>query len=228
MPVVVLLGLRTGLPPECIKDLTTDCVTSCDSRYVTIEYVKRRGAGRSSVSVPNQGEFAGARLIDLVLAVTAELRPLLEANVRGRLFVCRTRRPAGVAVRAADFQGGFARWCDRQGLAIDGPADLRRLRKTRKVARALALKGSIVDIADDHTTQVARDHYLQTTTLQILSAEVIRKVQQRITTEMAEGPVIVTPEGAAALAEAEPADAALTPLAEAISGPARRRPGVLS
>lgn len=218
MPVVVLMGLRTGLPPECIKDLTIDCVTSSDSRYVTVEYVKRRGTGRSSVSVPNQGEFSPSRLIDLVLAATEAVRPHVEKSVRHRLFVCRTRRAGGTAFRAADFQGEFARWCDREGLEIEGPADLRRLRKTRKVARAMALKGSVTDIADDHTTQVARDHYLQTTTLQVLSAEVIRKVQQRITKEMADGPVVVPPDAAEEVMREAPAGPDLEPIAAALSG----------
>ena len=120
--------------------------------------------------------------------------------------------------RAADFQGEFARWCDREGLEIDGPADLRRLRKTRKVARAMALKGSVTDIADDHTTQVARDHYLQTTTLQVLSAEVIRKVQQRITTEIADGPVVVPPDAAAEVMREAPEGSDLEPIAAALSG----------
>ncbi len=218
MPVVILLGLRTGLPPECIKDLTINCVTSSDSRYVTIEYVKRRGTGRSSVSVPNQGEFSASRLIDLVLAATQAVRPHVEKSVRHRLFVCRTRRPGGVAFRAADFQGEFARWCDREGLEIEGPADLRRLRKTRKVARAMALKGSVTDIADDHTTQVARDHYLQTTTLQVLSAEVIRKVQEQITMEMADGPVVVLPDAAEEVMREAPGGSDLEPIAAALSG----------
>lgn len=218
MPVVVLLGLRTGLPPECIKDLTTDCMTSSDSRYVTIEYLKRRGIGRSSVSVPNQGEFSASRLIDLVLAATEAVRPRLEDSIRHRLFVCRTRGPVGVTFRAADFQGQFTRWCDHEGIEIEGPADLRRLRKTRKVARAMALKGSVIDIADDHTTQVARDHYLQTTTLQVLSAEVIRKVQQRITTEMAEGPVVVPPDAADQVMGVRPGASNLEPINAALSG----------
>lgn len=218
MPVVVLLGLRTGLPPECIKDLNTDCVTSSDSRYVTIEYVKRRGIGRSSLSVPNQGEFSASRLIDLVVAATEAVRPHVEVSVRPRLFVCRTRRAAGAAFRAADFQGEFARWCDRQGLEVEGPADLRRLRKTRKVARAMALKGSVTDIADDHTTQVARDHYLQTTTLQVLSAEVIRKVQRRITNEMADGPVVVPPDVVEEVMREAPESSDLEPIAAALSG----------
>lgn len=218
MPVVVLLGLRTGLPPECIKDLTTDCVTSSDSRYVTIEYVKRRGIGRSSVRVPNQGEFSASRLIDLVLAATEAVRPHVEESVRHRLFVCRTRRAAGVNFRAADFQGEFGRWCDREGLEIEGPTDLRRLRKTRKVARAMALKGSVTDIADDHTTQVARDHYLQTTTLQVLSAEVIRNVQQRITKEMTGGPVVVVPDAAEEVMRQAPTGSDLEPIAAALSG----------
>lgn|GEM_PF-5126756 len=218
MPVVVLLGLRTGLPPECIKDLTIDCVNSSDSRYVTIEYVKRRGIGRSTVKVPNQGEFSASRLIDLVQAATGAARPHVEDSVRHRLFVCRTRRPAGATFRAADFQGEFARWCHREDLEIDGPADLRRLRKTHKVARAMALKGSITDIADDHTTQVARHHYLQTTTLQVLSAEVIRKVQQRIITEMADGPLVVPPDAAAEVMRGAPDGSDLEPIAAALSG----------
>jgi hypothetical protein len=198
--VVVLLGLRTGLPPECIKDLSIGCVTGSDRRFATIEYVKRRGRGRSSLRVPNQGEFAPARLVELVFAATAETRALLAGEATERLFVCGSRHYGVLRARAADFQGTFERWCHSHRLEVAPPFDLRRLRKTRKVARALALRGSVTDIADDHTTQVARRHYLQTTTLQVLSADVIRGIQLRITEEVTTGPVVVPPAAEAVLA----------------------------
>lgn len=198
--VIVLLGLRTGLPPECIKDLTIGCVTGSDRRFATIEYVKRRGRGRSSLRVPNQGEFAPARLVGLVLAATAETRALLAGEATERLFVCGSRHYGVLDARAADFRGTFERWCRAHHLEVAPPFDLRRLRKTRKVARALALRGSVTDIADDHTTQVARRHYLQTATLQVLSAEVIRGVQHRIIGEVTAGPVVVPPAVGATLA----------------------------
>lgn len=55
----------------------------------------------------------------------------------------------------------------------------------------LALRGAVTDIADDHATQVARRHYIQTTTLQILSADVIRGVQHRIIGEVTAGTIVV-------------------------------------
>ena len=199
--VIVLLGLRTGLPPECVKDLTVGCVTGSDPRFATIEYVKRRGRGRSSLRVPNQGEFAPARLVSLVLAATAETRALLAGEASAeRLFVCGSRRYGVLSARAADFQGTFERWCRAHDLKVTPPFDLRRLRKTRKVARALALRGSVTDIADDHTTQVARRHYLQTTTLQVLSADVIRGVQNRVMERVTAGPLVAPPAAEAALA----------------------------
>jgi hypothetical protein len=119
--VVVLLALRTGLPPECIKDLTIGCVTGSDRRFASIEYVKRRGRGRSSLRVPNQGEFAPARLVSLVLAATTETRALAGESNGERLFVCGSRRYQVLRARAADFQGTFERWCHAHHLEVTPP-----------------------------------------------------------------------------------------------------------
>ncbi|MFF4881214.1 hypothetical protein ACWD6Q_35490 [Streptomyces nigra] len=42
-------------------------------------------------------------------------------------------------------------WLNIHDVHIDGPADIRRLRKSGKVEKALTFKGRISDIADDHT-----------------------------------------------------------------------------
>jgi hypothetical protein len=46
--LLVLLTLDTGLEPECLKALTTDCLTNPHAGTVELRYLKRRAAAPST------------------------------------------------------------------------------------------------------------------------------------------------------------------------------------
>lgn len=80
----------------------------------------------------------------------------------------------------------------RRDLDISKPHDLRRLRKTVKSARA-ALLGTLSGSAgDDHSVEVFRDHYAQTTTVRTISAQTVIRAQRKVLKRALEGPVLVT------------------------------------
>ena len=80
----------------------------------------------------------------------------------------------------------------RRDLSISKPHDMRRLRKTVKSARA-ALLGTLGGAAgDDHSIEVFRDHYAQTTTVRTISAQTVIRAQQKVLKRAVEGPVLVT------------------------------------
>jgi hypothetical protein len=101
----------------------------------------------------------------------------------------------------------FAAWIDRMGLHMDGPADVRRLRKSTKVEKAIAFGGRITDIADDHHEQTFRGHYAQGTTLRIVSGAVITTAQQSWFDKAVQGPIVLDTDAETALAATPSADA---------------------
>jgi hypothetical protein len=96
---------------------------------------------------------------------------------------------------------GFADWLVESDLSVTGAADIRRLRKSTKVEKALAFGGRIADAADDHHEQTFRGHYAQGTTLRVLSGRVITTAQEHWFDRAVEGPTVLTGNAAALLAE---------------------------
>ncbi|WP_405671822.1 hypothetical protein [Streptomyces sp. NBC_01530] len=157
-------------------------------------------------------EFAGDGAWD----VPGLLRRLLAATELSRkvfpdaepwLFLAVERRRNGVlGARLADFnnrQRRFGSWIaaqhDANGkpLKISKPYEIRRLRKTTKVVRAVALGGTVSDLAgDDHHVEVYRMHYAHGTTAHVLAGRSINRAQQwvfdRMTTPTR--PLLVTEE----------------------------------
>jgi len=216
LPIVILFMLATGLPPESVRDLGEDCITEVTAAGVRLRYLKDRAGVIAEKHFTGATPFSVAKLVATAHGATFDTRSRLIAMGRtegaSRLFLCATvpKQPAQpsfesvyrfgvVNVLPANFHSTFARWIRDHGLTVGGPNDLRRLRKTRKVSRAIALGGVVQDIADDHTTRVADQHYMCTTSLNILSARVIGNAQNRLFNELSAGPTVVTPAVATAL-----------------------------
>src|SRR4029077_13054498 len=77
-------------------------------------------------------------------------------------------------------------------VVVAGPADIRRLRKSTKVEKALAFGGRVADAANDHHEEVFRGHYAQGTTLRIMSGRVIATAQDHWFTQAVAGPTVLT------------------------------------
>ncbi len=223
LPIVVLLLLATGLPAESVRDLGGDCVTEITPTGVRLRYLKDRAGVIAEKHFTGETPFSVAKLVESTAAATFETRSRLIAMGRSegasRLFLCATvpKQPAQpkvesvyrfgvVNVLPANFHSTYARWLRDHGLAVGAPNDLRRLRKTRKVSRAIVLGGVVQDIADDHTTRVADQHYMCTTSLNILSSRVIGNAQTRLFDELSTGPTVVTPTAARTLRRAPELD----------------------
>ena len=99
-------------------------------------------------------------------------------------------------------------------LSISQPHDMRRLRKTVKSARA-ALLGTLAGAAgDDHTVEVFRGYYAQTTTVHTIAAQTLLRAQHTVLQRATQGPTFVAAT-AAEIAET-PADPELAELAAGV------------
>ncbi|QUW85600.1 hypothetical protein SMIR_41880 (plasmid) [Streptomyces mirabilis] len=135
----------------------------------------------------------------LFLAVERRLRGVLDADIA--YFKDRERRFGGWISEQRDAAG--------KPLEISKPFEIRRLRKTTKVLRAVALGGTVSDLAgDDHHVEVYRMHYAHGTTAHILAGRSINRAQKWVFERMSDvvRPVLVTEEAEKHVEEPEVAE----------------------
>lgn len=167
VPFLLLLACQTGMEPECIRQLRSDCLASPARGYVSIAYLKKRAPGSThkTVRVTDGGSlrFPGG-VIRLALRLTKRTRELIDSDALwcdvGRHGQARASfdGPQGSAVsRQWMSMHGLDRLTDRDG----GPValDLRRVRKTVKSRQYLRAGGVLEDFASGHTRPVAAKHY---------------------------------------------------------------------
>ncbi|MEU2181568.1 hypothetical protein [Streptomyces thermolilacinus] len=167
VPFLLLLACQTGMEPECIRQLRSDCLASPARGYVSIAYVKKRAPGSThkTVRVTDGGSlrFPGG-VIRLALRLTKRTRELIDSDA----LWCDVGRH-GQARASFDGPQGSAmsrQWMSERGLDClndrdGGPValDLRRVRKTVKSRQYLRAGGILEDFASGHTRPVAAKHY---------------------------------------------------------------------
>jgi hypothetical protein len=204
----------TGLAEDQVK-FTPDGVlltfTKNRARSVRRRFYTSSTVERDAVTVTHlaTGRLDAADILRRLLAATARLRARSE------------RSPAPLFLRSAiwvydltisrfngDMNGAdLSDWLERTGLRVTGPADIRRLRKSGKVEKALAYRGRVSDVADDHSVEVFHGHYAHGTTLKVIAGHVITSAQQRWFDEALAGPTVLTADAEQALNESAAAKA---------------------
>jgi len=136
-----------------------------------------------------------SEVIRRLLAVTEHSRRRAADPAR-RLFIVTAVKPTWDLSfsrwNASTPKSRFRDWAQAAGVELSEPIDIRRLRKSCKVEKALAFGGRVADAADDHHEETFRGHYAQGTTLRVLSAKVITTAQDHWFTKAVEGPTAVT------------------------------------
>ncbi|MGW1276688.1 hypothetical protein ACWD4V_06975 [Streptomyces tsukubensis] len=197
----VLLTAATGASPEEITGLTED-----DAEFtaggVKLRMIKLRARrvrtrtfrGAQDLSFPDHGTLNVAEIVTRMLAVTERARQDYDADP-APLFLQVAVSPAG-EVSLSKFhhtgpEGSIRKWVGQHGLKISEPINIRRMRKSVKVEKAIAYRGVVSDIADDHTVQTYRGHYAHGTTLHVISGATVNRAQERWLKRALEGPVVL-------------------------------------
>ena len=204
----VLLVAATGHSPEEITALRVEDVELLPSG-VRLTLIKRRagrirhrafGTGPGQAAAHDPVEFTD-RPHREVRAITERLlhigEPLRQKVPGGRHLFMAATVTADYQLRLARWNYNrprthFTDWLTAAGVTVDGAADIRRLRKSTKVEKALAFGGRIADAANDHHEEVFRGHYAQGTTLRIMSVRVIATAQDHWFTKAVAGPTVLT------------------------------------
>ncbi|MCC9708218.1 hypothetical protein E4N62_24935 [Streptomyces sp. MNU76] len=210
----VLLIAATGHSPEEVTSLTEDSVefTEGGVRLTMTKNRARRIHRRAFAHIDkvNAVEHAQEYADRPRLEVSAIIRQLMEATAPLRelygtrpapLFLQGTLPPNGQFTVGQGRLRRFRQWVKEMGLDLEGLADVRRLRKSVKVEKAVAFGGRITDIADDHHEETFRGHYAQGTTLRMISGQVITTAQQSWFDKAIAGPVVLDAAAETALGE---------------------------
>jgi hypothetical protein len=220
----VLLVAATGRTPEEVTGLAdADVEFQPDGVLLTLRKGRahkvsraaaRSGpAGTSSALHPGTPRLDAAEILRRLCAVTgpaADRAGLSPAPLFMRAVVF--HHTLGFERFHTHCRGqDFAGWVRHTGLQLDGPIDIRRLRKSSKVEKAIAYRGRVSDIADDHSVEVFRNHYAHGTTLRVIAGNVITSAQRQWLRRAldgqaehpADGPTVLSAEAVQGLAEPE-------------------------
>ena len=158
--LLVLLTLDTGLEPECLKTLTTDCLTNPHAGTVELRYLKRRacGAEHKSMRVRDGGGGTPGGLIRRLIEVTAIARKHLNDD---RLWVYHNAGGLRVGIRHPTER--IDAWVAQHAIVDDDGEPLHlllsRLRKTHKALWYTKTEGHMTRFAVGHSREVAARHY---------------------------------------------------------------------
>ncbi|MFD9521082.1 hypothetical protein [Streptomyces sp. NPDC059979] len=216
-PYRVLLMAITGRAPEEVTLLTEDDI-EFGPHGVLIDFSKWRAHShtRQAFSTPPMDTTPILHPSKPTLDASEIIRRLLEMNrplaeragiAPVPLFLRASLPASSLSISRVDrvVGGTFRDWMKVHDLSVDGAVDIRRLRKSGKVEKAIAFKGRVSDIADDHSVETFHSHYAHGTTLRVIAGNVITAAQQRWFTQALDGPFVLTEEAEALLHEPETA-----------------------
>ncbi len=194
IPFFVLLGLETGLEPECLKTLRVDCLRNPASGTVEIEYLKRRARGSEwkRLRVHDGASSTPGGIIRTLIELTAAARRRKPSESLWLYF-----HTGRLADRIRHPQETIDNWTVRHNIVDDVGRPLRvllsRLRKTHKALWYAKTGGDLSRFAIGHTPEVAARHYADLPSLRRLHEQTIADGLKDALTSALE-PRIVTPE----------------------------------
>ncbi len=223
LAVRVLFHLRTGWAPDETGGLHRRDI-EFDTDVVRVRATKARAQRVRWHSLPSpQSDSWGWKAGDLLRRSAHALRhahAMTPDETRFWVVGCRTTSERQdheyphFVIRPNQFHLTLSQLIESHGLSISKPHDMRRLRKTVKSARA-ALLGTLAGGAgDDHSVEVFRGHYAQTTTVHTIAAQTVLRAQLKVVEHASQGPTFVN--ASAAEIAALPAASGLRDVAEAV------------
>lgn len=202
LAIRVLLHLQTGWAPEESRQLLRSDIEFGDSsvrvRATKLRAQRIRWHTLSSAERPPWGWKAGdlirraAHAMQHAHALTPD-EPLFWVSGVRSVWDRRDGEYPQYIIRARHFgqTNSLNKLIERHGLSISEPHDMRRLRKTVKSARA-ALLGTLNGAAgDDHSVEVFRGHYAQTTTVHTIAAQTVLRAQRKVLDRAKLGPTFI-------------------------------------
>lgn len=218
MAVRVLVHLRTGLSPEETRALRLDEV-QFQGRQVVLATTKLRAqrARKVFLDASEDHSHPGWKAGDLLYRANAAMSFARELAPDAAGFWLSPKKFGMNTKVGQDFfttynLGDLVR---DAGLKVSEPHDLRRLRKTVKSVRAVVTGTMAGGAGSDHSVEVFRRHYAQTTTVHVIAARTVMNAQATVLKRATQGPTLIT---GSALDLADAADKEVALLAAQVAG----------
>lgn len=196
-----LFLLRTGWTPEEVMHLK-DADVDFDDTVVRVSTTKNRASTlrhRELSSLAREGT-QGWNPGDLLRRAEKVMKPAKQQATNntdfwlGALSLPRSNRrskslPAWLSTLPASPHYNLGQLVKRSGLTLSEPVDTRRLRKTHKSAKAVLLGTLAGSAGNDHSIEVFRTHYAQSTTVHTIAAKTVLNAQALVMGNI--GPTVV-------------------------------------
>lgn len=195
-----LLQLETGAAPgEWSRVTLGDVEPATDAIHVRLHKARARRSRTVRCALTSTGRSNGWRAGDLVRRLQAatehardEATEIGAADANALFLTAHRTTTRHLDVRAESFsRQPFSSLLASISPTISRPYDARRLRKTVKSVRAAVLRSADVAAGDDHSVEVFRRHYAQSTTVHILAGAAVNAAQQQVFTRIQRGPLFV-------------------------------------
>jgi len=197
-----LFLLRTGWTPEEVLHLKNTDIEFSDTGIRVATTKKRASTSRHrELSSPARNDTDwGWNPGDLLRRAAHTMQPVKTHSIGSSDFwvgalsrpYYRSRNvtlPAWLSTLPASPQFTFATLVKRTGLVVSTPADVRRPRKTHKSVKAILLGTLAGSAGDDHSIEVFRTHYAQSTTVHTIAAQTVLSAQQLVMNRI--GPTVI-------------------------------------
>lgn len=189
----VLLLMETGWAPEQLTDLRLKDIALGDER-VSLTTTKNRGRGLKLYDYrKGASNWSVWALLDRLMRLCEHLRHLGDVAREDQYLFARLSRSGRGRIFTNDvFKDYLLKDLVLEtGIEWSGAYDIRRLRKTFKTIQG-AITGTAAGAAGtDHTVQVSRDHYMQTTTVHFMAAKAVNTAQKFVYDRVTLGPTVV-------------------------------------
>lgn len=190
-----LLILKTGWSPEEVSGLRLSDVL-IETNNVRIRMTKNRAHKLRFRDLPrSSATSAGWKSGDLIVRGFAAMQHIPRDNqAKEALWIgALTGRPKGrndlVQPLLGTTQFSFGKLIAACDIDISLPHDRRRLRKTVKSAKAVLLGTLAGSAGDDHSIEVFRHHYAQTSTIHTMAARTVMSAQDLVMNRI--GPTVI-------------------------------------
>lgn len=202
LAIRILLHLQTGWAPEESAQLRREDIEySDDTVRVRARKLRAQRVRWHTLDSPHQPPW-GWKAGDLLRRATYAMRHAHALTPADPAFWmvpvqnARNRQPneyPSFTLRPEYFMQdcSLRTLVERYALSISRPYDMRRLRKTVKSARAVLIGTLNGAAGDDHSIEVFRNHYAQTTTVHTIAAQTVLRAQQKVLDRARKGPTFV-------------------------------------
>ncbi|WP_459385240.1 hypothetical protein [Arthrobacter humicola] len=213
----ILLLSESGWCPEELTDVRLSHLAWGDNELAMTVTKNRSPRTRTVTFDGGPSRWTTYALVQRLLDITSPARSAFSSgSPDSALFVRARGTLQGVLLEQEKFMSyRLTDFIRDHELTINQPHDIRRIRKTFKTLEGAFMGTARGAAGEDHTVEVSNRHYMQTTTVKVLSSKAVNSAQWKVFDKMRRGPVVVT-ESAAALANGEADERTMESLAKQV------------